>query len=132
MLQCLILTQRTRGSRANCKGGKGKNALQLALLQLGKECRDYQDFSLVPDPKGLSRTLIASCTLPGDVVLVLFGGSGSEIVECKRMKRHFISAEIDKTYYELISKRLQLGGDVPKEYRLISKMKSNLKLRNGG
>src|SRR5579875_654043 len=132
MLQCLILTQRTRDPGANCKGGKGKNALQLALLQLGKECRDYQDFSLVPVPRRPFENAHSIMHSPGDVVLVLFGGSGSEIVECKRMKRHFISAEIDKTYYELISKRLQLGGDVPKEYRLISKMKSNLKLRNGG
>jgi DNA modification methylase len=114
------------------KGEKGRMPYSWLYFNLVKNVGITKTFHSCQIPEGLSRTLIASCTLPGDVVLVLFGGSGSEIVECKRMKRHFISAEIDKTYYELISKRLQLGGDVPKEYRLISKMKSNPKLRNGG
>ena len=74
-------------------------------------------------PEGLSRTLISSATMPKDLVLILFGGSGSEIVECKKMKRHFISAELDKKYYALIQERLKSGGIVPEQYRLANLMK---------
>ena len=74
-------------------------------------------------PEGLSKTLIEASTKRGDTVLVLFGGSGSEIIECKKLGRHFISAEIDKKYYGLIKDRLQHGGAVPKKYRLLNRMK---------
>ena len=56
--------------------------------------------------------------------LVLFGGSGSEIIECKKLGRHFISAEIDRKYYNLIKERLEHGGAVPEKYRLMSRMKA--------
>ncbi|MHB8566900.1 MAG: DNA-methyltransferase [Nitrososphaerales archaeon] len=73
-------------------------------------------------PEGLSNTLIASSTRPGDVVLILFGGSGSEIIECRKIKRHFISAEIDEQYYKMIRSRLKLkDGAVPSKYRLIGR-----------
>jgi site-specific DNA-methyltransferase (adenine-specific) len=74
-------------------------------------------------PEDLSRKLIAAATNPRDVVLVLFGGSGSEIIECKKGKRHFISAEIDKKYYGLIQERLKYGGAVPERFRLFTKMR---------
>jgi site-specific DNA-methyltransferase (adenine-specific) len=82
-------------------------------------------------PEGLSRTLIAAATMPGDVVLVLFGGSGSEVVECLKMKRRFVSAEIDKKYYRLINARLRSEGRVPEKYRLLNSMKKSLAARNG-
>ncbi len=75
-------------------------------------------------PEGLSRTLIEASTKQGDVVMILFGGSGSEIIECKKLGRHFISAEIDKKYYDLIEDRLEHGGDVPAKYRLLNRMKA--------
>jgi len=74
-------------------------------------------------PEGLSRTLISSSTQEGDVVLVLFGGSGSEIIECKKMKRHFISAEIDEKYFSMIQERIRSDGSVPERYRLLTVMK---------
>lgn len=74
-------------------------------------------------PEGLSRTLIRVSTKPGDVVLVLFGGSGSEIVECNKLGRHFISAEIDTKYCNLIEKRIANGGAVPEKFRLMTRMK---------
>ena len=75
-------------------------------------------------PEDLSHKLIASSTQPGDLVLILFGGSGSEIIECRKMKRRFIAAEIDKRYFRLISQRLETpDGGLPEELRLMSKMK---------
>ena len=46
--------------------------------------------------------LIKSCTKPKDTVLILFGGSGSEIEICKNLGRQYISAEIDEKYYKVI------------------------------
>ena len=65
----------------------------------------------------LSEMLIKSCTKPGDIVLVLFGGSGSEIEVCKILKRQYISAEIDEKYYRMIIDRLNKG-KIEEEYRL--------------
>lgn len=58
-------------------------------------------------PQKLSEMLIKATTKPRDVVFILFGGSGSELEVCKRLKRRFLSAEIDKTYYKKIKQRLK-------------------------
>ena len=50
------------------------------------------------------------------VVVVLFGGSGSELEVCKENKRKYITAELHETYYDLIVKRLKTG-KIPEEYR---------------
>ena len=52
-------------------------------------------------PHKLSEMLIKSCTMPNDIVLILFGGSGSEIKMCKKLNRQYISAEIDIKYFLL-------------------------------
>ena len=67
-------------------------------------------------PKTVSRKMILSCTQPDDTVLVLFGGSGSELEVCKENDRKYISAELHETYYDLITKRLKTG-KIPEEYR---------------
>jgi len=61
--------------------------------------------------------LIKSCTQPKDIVLILFGGSGSEIEICKNLKRYYVSAELDGKYYKMIIDRLEKGQIEPK-YRL--------------
>ena len=66
-------------------------------------------------PKSVSKKLILSCTVPGDTVFVLFGGSGSECEVCKENDRNYITAELHETYYDLIIKRLKTG-KIPKEY----------------
>ena len=57
------------------------------------------------------------------VVLILFGGSGSEIEVCKQLNRKFISAELDKKYYELILDRINTGL-INEKYKLKFKGKS--------
>jgi len=66
-------------------------------------------------PKDVSKKLIYASTEPGDNVLVLFGGSGSECEVCKEGGRNYISAELHDTYHDLIVKRLK-EGKIPKEY----------------
>jgi site-specific DNA-methyltransferase (adenine-specific) len=62
--------------------------------------------------------LIKSCTQENDDVFILFGGSGSEIVLCKELKRNFISCELHPEYYEMIQDRLANNGKISEEYRL--------------
>jgi len=47
--------------------------------------------------------------MTGDVVLILFGGSGSEVEVCKVLNRQYISAEVDEKYYQMILDRLSKG-----------------------
>ncbi len=105
-------------------GKPGKMPYSWLYFDLVKNVGFTKTFHTCQIPEGLSSTLIKATTEPGDTVLVLFGGSGSEISECIRLKRHFISAEIDKKYYGLILRRLKSGGTVPQEYRLMSRMKT--------
>jgi len=62
--------------------------------------------------------LIKSCTQENDDVFILFGGSGSEIILCKELKRNFISAELHPEYYKMIQDRLAQNGKISEEYRL--------------
>ncbi len=55
--------------------------------------------------------------MPEDIVLILFGGSGSEIEICKTINREFISSEIDEKYYNMILDRLN-NGKIDEKYRL--------------
>jgi len=55
--------------------------------------------------------------MPNDIVLILFGGSGSEIEVCKILRRHYISAEIDEKYHKMIFDRLS-EGHIEDKYRL--------------
>ena len=105
-------------------GKSGRMPYSWLYFNMVKNVGFTKTFHSCQIPEGLSRTLIEASTRLRDVVLVLFGGSGSEIIECKKLGRHFISAEIDKKYYDLIKSRLEHGGDVPTRYRLISRMKA--------
>ena len=60
-------------------------------------------------PQQLFTMLLKASTMKHDNVLVLFGGSGGELEICKLLERHYISAEIDKDYYNMIIERLKTG-----------------------
>lgn len=78
-------------------------------------------------PLGLVETLIKSCTQENDDVMILFGGSGSELVLCQKIKRNFVSCEIHPVYYRMIQDRLRNNGTIADEYRLgfVQKKKNN-------
>lgn len=69
-------------------------------------------------PLNLVEMLIKSCTIENDNIFILFGGSGSEILLCKDLKRNFTSCEIHPDYYKMILNRLENGGKIKNEYRL--------------
>jgi site-specific DNA-methyltransferase (adenine-specific) len=58
-------------------------------------------------PRGLVEMFILAGTRAGDLVHVLFGGSGGELLLCKELNRNFISSELHKPYYDLIIERLK-------------------------
>lgn len=101
-------------------GVSGRMPYSWLYYDLVKNVGMTKTFHSCQIPEGLSNLLISSCTRPKDIVLILFGGSGSEIIECRKMGRHFISAEIDHKYYEMIKARLKTqDGRVPDKYRLM-------------
>jgi site-specific DNA-methyltransferase (adenine-specific) len=62
--------------------------------------------------------LIKSCTQENDDCFILFGGSGSELLLCKNLKRNFISCELHPEYYQMIMDRFNNNGRIKDEYRL--------------
>jgi DNA modification methylase len=74
-------------------------------------------------PEGLSELLIKSCTQPGDSAFVLFGGSGSEVVQAKNLGLTYLTCEIQPQYCEIIESRLRNGGEIDLAYRHPSQLK---------
>lgn len=90
-------------------GSKGRMPYDWLYFDLVKNVSREKTFHACQIPQKLSEMLVKSCTMPNDVVLILFGGSGSEIEVCKVLNRQYISAEIDEKYYKMILDRLSKG-----------------------
>ena len=74
-------------------------------------------------PEGLSELLLKSCTQPGDSAFILFGGSGSEVVQAKNLGLTYLTCEIQPHYCEIIESRLRNGGEIEEEYRHPAQLK---------
>ncbi len=98
-------------------GSKGRMPYDWFYFDLVKNVSKEKTFHSCQIPQKLSEMLIKSCTMPGDVVLILFGGSGSEIEVCSMLDRKYISAEIDEKYHKMILDRLSKGR-IDEKYRL--------------
>ena len=100
------------------EGHSGRMPYSWLYFDLVKNVSKDKTFHACQIPLGLVETLIKSCTQENDDVMILFGGSGSELVLCQKLKRNFVSCEIHSVYYEMIQKRLEQNGQIPDEYRL--------------
>jgi len=98
-------------------GSKGRMPYDWFYFDLVKNVSKEKTYHACQIPQKLTEMLIKSCTMPNDIVLVLFGGSGSELEVCKLLKRQYISAEIDPKYHELILSRLK-NGKIEEKYKL--------------
>ena len=107
--------RRIRNNLAN--GSKGRMPYDWLYYNLVKNVSKEKTVHACQIPQDLSELLIKSCTVKEDIVLVLFGGSGSELEVCKINKRKYISAEIDDKYYKMILDRLG-NGFIKSEYKL--------------
>ncbi len=99
-------------------GSKGRMPYDWFYFDLVKNVSKDKTFHPCQIPKGLVEMLIKASTKENGSVFILFGGSGNEILLCKELKRRFISAEIDKKYYNMILDRLKNGGIIRKDYKL--------------
>ncbi len=88
-------------------GSQGRMPYSWFYFDLVKNVSEEKNGHPCQIPQKLSSMLIKSCTQPGNTVLILFGGSGAEIQVCRANNRNWISAEINKTYYDLIREKLR-------------------------
>jgi len=98
-------------------GSKGRMPYDWFYFDLVKNVSKEKTYHVCQIPQKLTEMLIRACTMPNDIVLVLFGGSGSELEVCKLLKRQYISAEIDPKYHDLILSRLK-NGKIEEKYKL--------------
>lgn len=110
-------------------GSKGRMPYDWFYFDLVKNVSKEKTFHACQIPQKLSEMLIKSCTMPKDIVLVLFGGSGSEIEICKILKRQYISAEIDEKYHKMIIDRLN-NGRIDGKYKLKLNIYENKKIEH--
>jgi len=108
-------------------GSKGRMPYDWFYFDLVKNVSREKTYHACQIPQKLTEMLIKSCTVPNDIVLILFGGSGAELEVCKLLKRKYISAEIDPKYHELILSRLQ-NGRIEEKYKL--QLRKNKKNQN--
>ena len=103
-------------------GSKGRMPYSWFYYDLVKNVSKEKTFHACQIPQKLSEMLVKSCTKQDDTVLILFGGSGSEVEVCKVLKRYYVSAEIDEKYCKMIIDRLD-NGKIDDKYRLDTKCK---------
>jgi site-specific DNA-methyltransferase (adenine-specific) len=96
-------------------GSKGRTPYSWWYFDLVKNVSKDKTFHPCQIPLALVEMLIKATTKENDLVQILFGGSGSEIVLCKNLKRKYISSELHKTYYDMIIDRLNNGERIYKD-----------------
>ena len=98
------------------EGHKGRMPYSWFYFDLVKNVSKDKTFHSCQIPLPLVEMLIKSCTKEADDLFILFGGSGSEIILCKLLKRNFISCEIHKEYYNMILDRIKNDGVINYKY----------------
>ena len=98
-------------------GKTGRMPYSWLYFNLVKNVSKDKTFHSCQIPLGLVEMLINAATKPDDSVFILFGGSGSEIVLAEKMKRVFLSCEINKKYYKMIKDRMSRKGKIRDKYR---------------
>jgi DNA modification methylase len=58
-------------------------------------------------PPSLYEKALRRCSKPGDAVLDLFGGSGSQLIACEQLKRICYMVELDPVFIDLIINRYE-------------------------
>lgn len=107
--------RRIKANLAN--GSAGRMPYDWFYFNLVKNVSKEKTFHACQIPQELAEMLVSATTLPGDKVLIHFGGSGSEIDVCQKLGRDFIAAEIDKKYHRLITDRIK-SGKIAEKYKL--------------
>ena len=99
------------------QGHKGRMPYSWLNFNLVKNVSRQKTSHPCQIPEGLSELLFKSCTVPGDTAFVLFGGSGSEVVQAKNLGLTYLTCELQASYCEIIESRLRNDGEIKLEYR---------------
>ena len=85
----------------------GRNSVASSTWGKNDSVSDMKN-TLHPCPKPLkfTRWLIEKATLPGDIVIDPFMGSGTTGVACVQLRRHFIGIELDPAYFAVAENRI--------------------------
>ena len=100
------------------EGSNGRMPYSWWYYDLVKNVSKDKTFHSCQIPLGLVEMLIKVSTKKNDLVKILFGGSGSELVLCKDLGRNFISSELHKSYFDMIINRLSNNGIIKEDYKL--------------
>lgn len=106
------------------EGSPGRMPYSWFEFNLVKNVGATKTFHSCQIPESLSEMLFKATAKKGDTALVLFAGSGSELVVCQRLGLNFVSAEIEPDYVKIIEERLKRKGEVPKKYRMLTMIKA--------
>ena len=99
------------------QGHKGRMPYSWLSFNLVKNISRQKTNHPCQIPEGLSELLIKSCTIPGDTAFILFGGSGSEVVQAKSLGLTYLTCDVQASYCEIIESRLQNGGEIELAHR---------------
>ncbi len=78
--------------------------VQLWLVERGQTA-DYE--KPTQKPITLGEKPMKRCSAPGNIVLDLFGGSGSTLIAAEQLKRRAYVVELDPTFCDLIVRRYE-------------------------
>jgi DNA modification methylase len=91
--------------------GSGNRAvddiLDLLDIWLAHRIHNSQYEHPTEKPPTLHEKPLRRCTKPGDVVLDLFGGSGSTLIACEQLKRRAFLMEVEPVFCDLIIRRFE-------------------------
>ena len=100
------------------KGYRGRMPYSWMYYDLVKNVSKDKTFHACQIPLELVKLFIEASTKKDDTILILFGGSGSEISLCKKLERNYISCELNKLYYNMIIDRINNNGEIKDCYKL--------------
>ena len=100
------------------QGHLGRMPYSWIYADLVKNVSKDKTFHSCQIPLSLFELFVKASTKENDDIFIHFGGSGSEIVYAKKLKRNFISCEIHPVYHKMILARLNNNGRIPLEFRL--------------
>lgn len=89
------------------KGSKGRMPYSWFYFDMVKNVSKDKTSHPCQIPLGLSEMLVASCTNPGDKVLILFSGSGNDVISALRLKNKVTAIDIDEMYCRLVEERVK-------------------------
>jgi len=117
----IIVWDKGGGGMGDLKGGYGSVHEFCIFINTGKDLNGSRDSDVLDrayrtgnvyhptqKPVTMARYFILKSSQPGDLVLDCFSGSGSAAIACHKTGRRFVGRELDKDFYELSMKHIEV------------------------